>query len=144
MSLTSTNPMTPTPPTPTRPSHTTPPPPNNRATPLSLSSSGCSSAVADRGIAKVVPKPATVYFDPEDNGRNGWFQFRFAPPSFLNPDFHACFRNRQTYGRWHRFSKEKSVFITGIPKDEAFVQPVMDLCSWKDYLAFQRDVRVLP
>jgi len=105
--------------------------------------------VADRGIAKAVPKPvpATVYFDPDSHSRNAWCQFRFAPPLPHNFffEFHACFRNRNTFGRWQKIDG-KSVFIAGTPlwTGKAFVQPVMDLCSWKDYLKFQRDVKVVP
>ena len=89
MSLTSTNPITPTHLTPraTRPSHPTPQPSSNHSTPsIQHFTSDSTSAVADRGIAKAVhkPVPATVYFDPEEHGRNAWCQFRFAAPLFLN------------------------------------------------------------
>ena len=62
---------------------------------------------------------------------------------FNTTSFDILSRNKLTYGRWYRFDS-KSRFITGIPPftGHAFVQPVLELYSWKEFFTNRRLVLV--
>jgi hypothetical protein len=52
-------------------------------------------------------------------------------------------RNKPTFGRWWRL-KGKAHFVTGIPPmtGGAFIQPALELYSWKLYFENGAEVRV--
>jgi len=87
-----------------------------------------------------------AFHDPEPNYNNSWRMYRCVCSLLLQHNttsFDILSRNKLTYGRWYRFDN-KSRFITGIPPytGGAFVQPVLELYSWKEFFTNRRLVLV--
>jgi hypothetical protein len=104
------------------------------------------------GVSKSATKQYTskTFFDPEDNVRNAWQQYRWVWRSLA-----ACLRvqfvlisqwsrNKLTFGRWWR-KNGKAYFVTGIPPmtGGAFKQPALELYSWQLFFESGQEVRVL-